>query len=154
MKKKHFWKRFMGSAFLLGLVVAMCSMSLTSCGGGDDDDDDFTGSVNGGGSGSGSGSGSATVKITKISQGNKVHGQYAYKVTVKASGVSASEVKIIGISWGKTSNATGHMSTTGEKLSTTRTMDLHSNSTYYVKCLVKTAKGYSYSKAQRVKVPK
>ena len=101
----------------------------------------------------GSGSGKGSVKITSITKGNKVSGKYTYRVSVKASGVSASEVKDIGISWGKTSAATGSVSSTRQTLSTTRVISLSSNTTYYIQPYIYTSSGKKTGSKERVKVP-
>lgn len=122
---------------LCGLALALCApVFLTSC----SDDDDS-------GDGGSSGSASASVKITSVSQGSKRNGKYNYHVTVKASGATAASIKDIGLSWGKTSSATGQRSGT-------RSISLSANSTYYLKGYVTTASGTSYTTVKKVKVPK
>ena len=99
---------------LCGLALALCApVFLTSC----SDDDDS-------GDGGSSGSASASVKITSVSQGTKRNGKYNYHVTVKASGATAASIKDIGLSWGKTSSATGQRSGTRGTLTTTRSISL------------------------------
>lgn len=126
-----------------GMVLALCApVFLASCS--DDDDSD----------GGSSGSASASVKITSVSQGTKRNGKYNYHVTVKASGATAASIKDIGLSWGKTSSATGQRSGTRGTLTTTRSISLSANSTYYLKGYVTTASGTSYTTVKKVKVPK
>lgn len=125
-----------------GMALALCApVFLASCS--DDDDSD----------GSSSGSASASVKITSVSQGTKRNGKYNYHVTVKASGATAASIKDIGVSWGKTSSATGQRSGTRGTLTTTRSISLSANSTYYLKGYVTTASGTSYTTAKKVRVP-
>ena len=126
-----------------GMALALCApVFLASCS--DDDDSD----------GGSSGSASASVKITSVSQGTKRNGKYNYHVTVKASGATAASIKDIGVSWGKTSSATGQRSGTRGTLTTTRSISLSANSTYYLKGYVTTASGTSYTTVKKVKVPK
>lgn len=126
-----------------GMALALCApVFLASC----SDDDDSDG-------GDSSGSASASVKITSVSQGTKRNGKYNYHVTVKASGTTAASIKDIGVSWGKTSSATGQRSGTRGTLTTTRSISLSANSTYYLKGYVTTASGTSYTTAKKVRVP-
>lgn len=130
--------KFALTAVLLGFMaigVMACSK--------DDDSDD---------SGSG-GNGSGSVKITSVVRGSKTAAHYTYKVTVKASGVSASDVTHIGVSYGKTSSASGSTSGTRGTTSTTRSITLYSKSTYYLQPFLSTAKGKVYGTKKRVKVP-
>lgn len=125
-----------------GMALALCApVFLASCS--DDDNSD----------GGSSGSASASVKITSVSQGTKRNGKYNYHVTVKASGATAASIKDIGVSWGKTSSATGQRSGTRGTLTTTRSISLSANSTYYLKGYVTTASGTSYTTAKKVRVP-
>lgn len=134
-------KRIMAMLAAVLLTGAIC-LSFSAC---SDDDDE---------GGDGGASGSAVVKID-CALGNKRQGHYNYKVTVKASGISASDVKDIGVTWGATSSADGKRSASATAgLSTVRSINLSAGSTVYLKGFVYTASGYSYSKVERIKVPK
>lgn len=142
MKKVHFLRSLFEKFYLLGflLTLAVSSVLFISCG-----DDDGESELD---------AASAAIKITKVTLGSKRNGQYNYHITVKASGVSSGSVKDIGITWGKTSAATGHRSGTRGALTTTRSINLSANSTYYIKAYVTTSGGTSYTPSKRIKVPK
>lgn len=123
---------------LLLLLLAVFSLTIVSC----SKDDDEEG-----------GGGTANVKIS-VAQGTKRSGKYNYKVSVSAKGVSSSDVKEIGVTWGTTSGATGHISSERGTTSTVRSLSLSANSTFYIKGFCTTSSGKSYSKVERVKVPK
>lgn len=123
---------------LLLLLLAAFSLAIVSCSKDDDEDGE---------------SGTANVKISVV-QGTKRSGKYNYKVSVSAKGVSASAVKEIGVTWGATSGASGHVSSTKGVTSTVRSLSYSANSTFYVKGFCTTSSGKSYSKVERVKVPK
>lgn len=104
--------------------------------------------------GGGSSASNIRVSITNISKGNKNHGKYTYKVSVKATGTSAEEVKDIGVSWGPTSSASGKRSGTRGTTRTVRSINLSSGSTFFLKPFVVTSAGSKEGKVQRVRVPK
>lgn len=131
-------KKFLAMAF-----VGLAALTFTSCG---DDEPD--------GGDSGSGGGSGKVNITSITFGNKVSGKYTTRVTVTASGVSASAVKDIGVKWGKTSAANQNMSGTKGTTSTTRVLSLSANTTYYAMPYLTTSSGTKTGSKKTIKVPK
>ena len=125
-------------ARLLLLLLAVFSLTVVSCSKDDDDE---------------GGSGTANVKIS-VTQGTKRSGKYNYKVSVSAKGVSASDVKEIGITYGPTSGASGHISSAKGTTSTVRSLSYSANSTFYIKGFCTTSIGKSDSKVERIKVPK
>ena len=100
------------------------------------------------------GKGKGSVKITSVSIGRKTNGRYSIKVGVKASGVTAGEVKDIGITWGSTSGANKYRSGTRGATSTTRSISYSANSVFYAKPFLTTSSGEVKGTVERIRVPK
>ena len=128
--------------FLAMALIGLVAVTFTACG---DDEPD---------GGSSSGGGSGNVSITSVSFGNKVSGKYTCRITVKATGVSSSAVKDIGVKWGKTSAANQYMSGTKGTTSTTRVLSLSANTTYYAMPYLTTSSGIKNGSKKTIKVPK
>lgn len=75
---------------------------------------------------------------------------------IKASGVSADEVKMLGVIGGATSDAEGALCSVGSGQTSGNTKivtGLRSKTTYYVKAFLKTKEGTVYSSIKKVTTP-
>lgn len=135
MKRIHF-------LCFISVLMFLCG---TSCNGNDDDD-----VLN-------LDKGKGSVKITSIDAQRKTSTGLQINITIKASGVSADEVKMLGVTGGTSSDADGSLwaSVGGGKTSgsTKIVTGLRSKTTYYVKAFVKTKEGTVYSSVKKVTTP-
>lgn len=132
------------SVFLLFMLACVCA---GSCSGSDNDDELAPDEEKGKGS----------VKITSIEAVRKSTTGLQINVSIKASGVSADEVKMLGVIGGATSDAEGGLWASvgaGKTSGNTKIVaGLRSKTTYYVKAYVKTKEGTVYSPIKKVTTP-
>lgn len=130
------------------LSLLMCIIiGLSACS--DNDDDDIHNPDKDKGKGS--------VKITSIDAQRKTSTGLQINVTIKASGVSADEVKMLGVTGGTSSDAEGSLWASvgaGKTSGSTKIVaGLRSKTTYYVKAFVKTKEGTVYSPIKKITTP-
>lgn len=101
--------------------------------------------------------GKGSVKITKISAQKKTTTGLQIEVTLQTSGVSASEIKSLGVIGGPTSDAEGSLYASlggGQTSGTCKIVaGLKSKTTYYIKGALKTTSGTVYSSIKSVTTP-
>lgn len=101
--------------------------------------------------------GKGSVKITKISAQKKTTTGLQINVTLQTSGVSASEIKSLGVVGGPTSDAEGSLYASlggGQTSGTCKIVaGLRSKTTYYIKGVLKTTSGTVYSPIKSVTTP-
>lgn len=115
--------------FILGAATVFSSCSK--------DDDNATSSP----------SGNVTVSYTK---GSKIQARYKYSVSVKYSG-NASDVKVIGIRWGKGNAIRYTSSNTAQSKTFSKTIELYDGDHYTIEGFVKLNSGKTItSKSVRV----
>lgn len=130
--------------FLLFILACVCA---GSCSGSDNNDDLEPDEDKGKGS----------VQITSIEAVKKAATGLQINVSIKTSGVSAGEVKMLGVTGGATSDAKGALWASvgaGQTSGNTKIVaGLRSKTTYYVKAFLKTKEGTVYSSIRKVTTP-
>lgn len=130
--------------FLLFILTCVC---VGGCSG-SDNDDEFEPNEN---------DGKGSVKIISIEAVKKATTGLQINVSIKANGVSADEVKMLGVIGGATSDAEGNLwaSVGAGKISgnTKIVAGVKSKTTYYVKAFLKTKEGTVYSPIKKVTTP-
>lgn len=141
--EKNFFKKWM--LFPLGVFVLMACFA---CGGsGDDDSDD--------GDDSGS-SGLGSVKITNLTAKKSTITGVTIYVKLSTSGVTSSQVRMLGAQGGSTSDGNGSLWASvgsGETSGTAEILTASSKKTYYIKGFLKTSSGTVYSSVKKITTP-
>lgn len=140
-KKKNFIWSILSLTILLSSLLVSCNILH------DDDDDDDDG---------GSSKSSYSVRITSLRATKTTTAGVTIYVGLATSGVSSSEVEMLGAEGGRTSSASGSLWGSvgeGETSGTARILTASSKKTYYIRGFLKTSSGTVYSGTRVITTP-